>query len=136
MKALFSAGIIPVHREGDAVCVLLLRAYLNWDFPKGRVDAGEEPFRAALRELEEETTITRVSFPWGEAYQETRLPKQNKTVRYYVAECADRAVALPVSAELGRPEHHEYRWVSFAEARTLVNPRLIPVLEWAEGMIG
>jgi bis(5'-nucleosidyl)-tetraphosphatase len=36
---------------------LLLRAFNHWDFPKGMVEAGEEPLAAAIREVREETLI-------------------------------------------------------------------------------
>ena len=42
---------------------------------------------------------------------------------------------LPVSPELGRPEHHEYRWASLDEAEELLPPRLAVVLEWAQRTI-
>ena len=38
---------------------------------------------------------------------------------------------LPISHELGRPEHHEWRWVSFDEAEDLLPPRLALILDWA-----
>ena len=44
-------------------------------------------------------------------------------------------IMLPVSPELGRPEHHEYRWISFDEAEDLLPPRLAVVLEWAKKTI-
>ena len=40
-------------------------------------------------------------------------------------------VMLPVSPLLGRPEHNEYRWVSYSEAESLVTLRVRRVLEWA-----
>jgi hypothetical protein len=42
---------------------------------------------------------------------------------------------LPVSTALGRPEHHEFRWVSFEEAEELLPPRLTVVLEWARSRL-
>ena len=50
----FSAGVVVVHLGGAAVQYLLLRAYKNWDFPKGLVEPGEQPFDAAVREVKEE----------------------------------------------------------------------------------
>lgn len=50
---------------------------------------------------------------------------------YYAAVAPHCEVKLPVSAELGRPEHHEFRWVDFEEAARLPPPRLQPVLDWA-----
>jgi hypothetical protein len=44
-------------------------------------------------------------------------------------------VLLPVNPELGRPEHHEARWVDFAKALTMVSPRLQPVVRWAHSII-
>ena len=40
-------------------------------------------------------------------------------------------MTLAISHELGRPEHHEFRWVSFDEAEELLPPRLAPILDWA-----
>jgi len=50
-----SAGIILLDVRHDPVKILCLRAYANWDFPKGQLDPGETHQQAALRELEEET---------------------------------------------------------------------------------
>ena len=59
-----------------------------------------------------------------------------KIARYFLAETAQSDLRLPVSAELGRPEHHEWRWVSFEEAKALLPPRLASVLEWARSTLG
>jgi 8-oxo-dGTP pyrophosphatase MutT (NUDIX family) len=56
--------------------------------------------------------------------------------RYYVGETSSEAVTLPVRPELGRPEHHECRWVPFEEALTLSSARVEPVLRWAAKTIG
>ena len=45
-------------------------------------------------------------------------------------------IKLPVSPELGRPEHHEWRWVSYDEAEDLLPPRLGIVLDWVRSTIG
>ena len=46
-----------------------------------------------------------------------------------------QAVALPINAELGRAEHHEFRWVRPAEAERLLPERLQPVLAWARTLV-
>jgi bis(5'-nucleosidyl)-tetraphosphatase len=56
--------------------------------------------------------------------------------RYYLGESPAGPVSLPVSPELGRPEHHEYRWVNLREARALAPARLLPVLAWAAQQTG
>jgi 8-oxo-dGTP pyrophosphatase MutT (NUDIX family) len=114
----------------------MLRAYRNWDFPKGVVDPGEEPLAAARREVREETLIEELRFTWGEDYRETAPYSNNKVARYYLAETHTERVTLPVSPELGRPEHNEARWVDLAGALALSSPRIIPVVRWAAGKIG
>jgi 8-oxo-dGTP pyrophosphatase MutT (NUDIX family) len=110
---------------------LVLRAYRNWDFPKGAVGADEAPLAAAVRETAEETGIEDLDFPWGLDYAETEPYASNKVARYYLARTSTERVVLRPSEELGRPEHHEYRWVDAEEARALLPPRVRRVLEWS-----
>lgn len=110
---------------------LLLRAYQYWDFPKGRTEAGETPFQAALREISEETGITDLQFPWGESYTETGPYARGKVARYYLAQTTTRDVVLGIAPDLGTPEHHEWRWVNRSDAYRLTAPRVRQVLDWA-----
>jgi 8-oxo-dGTP pyrophosphatase MutT (NUDIX family) len=131
-----SAGVVVVNVVRPRVQYLLLRAYRNWDFPKGLVEAGETPLEAALREVREETTLDNLSFDWGTAYLDTGPYNRGKISRYYLARSLERHVLLPVNPELGRPEHHEARWMDFEAALGLVSPRLEPVMQWARTTIG
>jgi 8-oxo-dGTP pyrophosphatase MutT (NUDIX family) len=130
-----SAGVVVIRRKGLQQGYLLLRAYRNWDFPKGMVEAGEDPLQAAIREVEEETSITDLVFRWGYDYCETPRYGRGKVARYYLAETMQRDIHLPVSPELGRPEHDEFIWVDYAAAQKLLPPRLQPILAWAENRI-
>ncbi len=134
-KPTLSAGVVVVRRKANAWHFLLLRAGHYWDFPKGMVEPGEDPLAAAIRETEEETTLTDLDFRWGHAFTETEPYGKNKIARYYVAESKTGEVDLPVSAELGHPEHDEFRWLSYDEARPLLVPRVQAVLDWAKGKI-
>lgn len=130
-----SAGVVVV-RHGAAGCrYLLLRCFSYWDFPKGMVDPGEQPFAAACREVREETTLDGLDFAWGQLYTETPPYSGGKVARYYIAESASGEVDLPVTEELGKPEHDEFRWVDYEEARRLLGPRLQAVLDWAQAIV-
>jgi len=131
-----SAGAVVVRREAGVWRFLLLRAYNNWDFPKGLVEPGESPLATARREVTEETALEDLVFRWGEEFIETAPYGRNKVARYYLAESPRGEVRLPVSAELGRPEHHEWRWLSCRETRERISPRLKPVLTWAAALTG
>jgi bis(5'-nucleosidyl)-tetraphosphatase len=129
--SILSAGIVPVRHCGDQARFLLLRCYRYWDFPKGEVEHDEEPLTAARRELEEETGLRQLEFRWGQQFIETERYGRGKVARYYIAEAPGGDVSLPVNPELGRAEHDEFRWTSAAEARGLLNARLLRVLDWA-----
>lgn len=126
-----SAGIVPVRSFPDQPRCLILRAYSYWDFPKGVVEPGENPLPAAIREVREETGLTGLVFRWGEDYLETPPYGNAKIARYYLAESPRGEVCLLPNPLLGRAEHHEFRWVGFGEAQSLLVPRLKSILEWA-----
>jgi 8-oxo-dGTP pyrophosphatase MutT (NUDIX family) len=132
-----SAGVVVVRRgEPDEWLFLMLRAYRNWDFPKGLVEEGEDPQTAARREVIEETMISDLQFGWGDTFYETAPYSRNKVARYYVGKTDSKEVTLPVTPELGRPEHHECRWVQLDEALELASARVKPVVQWAARTIG
>ncbi len=126
-----SAGIVVVRAPTGGWQVLLLRAYRNWDFPKGLLAAGETLLQAALRETREETGLEDVEFLWSTESKDTVMYGDRKVASYFLARAQDGQVSLPVNPELGRPEHDEFRWATFDEARLLLPARLLPILEWA-----
>lgn len=131
-----SCGAVLV-RETESSCVtLMLRAYRNWDFPKGLCEAGETPLQAAMREVGEETGITDLSFDWGERFTDTGPYNQGKVARYFLVRTEEEAVKMGISPELGRPEHQEYRWMDFDEAYDISSPRVRLVVQWARQVIG
>ena len=131
----FSAGAVVFRPVPGGQLFLLLRAYRNWDFPKGEVGQDEEAIAAAQREVCEETGITDLRFTAGAVYFDTPPYARGKVARYYLAETGTERVQLGVNPELGRPEHHEFRWLRHAEARTLLVDRLRAVLDWADGLL-
>lgn len=132
---ILSAGVIVVTRRLGGQHYLLLRVHNYWDFPKGIVETDEAPLAGAIREVEEETTLDDLVLRWGQVYRETPVYRNNKIARYYVAETDRLDVDLPVSEELGHPEHDEFRWLTYSEARELLHVRVQPILDWAETLI-
>ena len=130
-----SAGVVVVRDSAAGWRFLLLRAWHNWDFPKGAIEPGETPRQAALREVAEETGLTGLRFLRGEGYCETEPYGHGKVSRYYLAEAPEGTVVLGVNPDLGRPEHHQFRWVEPTVARQLLPPRLQPVLAWARSRL-
>ena len=135
-KRILSAGVVVVRRTDEGWRVLLLRVYNYWDCPKGVVEAGEDPLATACREVREETGIGDLEFRWGVDFVETPPYAKNKVARYYVATTATAAVELPINPEIGRPEHHEYRWLDWPAALALTAERLRKILDWARLRVG
>ena len=133
---MLSAGVVVVRDEADGCRYLLLRAYRYWDFPKGVVEAGEDPMEAARREAREEAGLVHLDFRWGPTFRETPPYGRGKIARYYVAATDQVEIHLPVNPELGRPEHHEYCWLRYQEARCLLVPRVAAILGWARAVTG
>lgn len=134
-ERILSAGVVVVRRAEEGWRVLLLRVYNYWDCPKGVVEAGEDPLATARREVREETGIEDLDFRWGEEFVETAPYSKNKVARYYLAVTSKETIELGVNPELGKAEHHEWRWLTWEEAEQRVVDRLWTVLRWAQDRI-
>jgi 8-oxo-dGTP pyrophosphatase MutT (NUDIX family) len=131
-----SCGVVVVRRAPDGWKTLMLRAYRNWDFPKGMREDGETSLAAAVREVGEETGIHDLDFGWGDGFMDTGPYSRGKVARYYIAETGQEAIEMGISPDTGRPEHHEARWLSFDEAWDITSPRVRDVVRWARNVIG
>ena len=79
------------RREADGVEVLLVHRphYDDWTFPKGKRDEGETDEQAAVREVEEETSLRCVLGPELPEVHYIDRNGRPKVVRYWVMEPED-----------------------------------------------
>lgn len=114
MKNDISMGVIVFCRFPRSVKYLIIKHRKgHWAFPKGHADKGETKLETALRELKEETGVTRVTLLkkrvlLKEAYKFTdrKGVKILKKVNYFIAEAKTRKV------EIDFEEVTNFRWAT------------------------
>lgn len=148
-----SAGVLLFRQKNGKLEVLLIRPggpfWRNrdigaWMIPKGGVEAGEMPSEAAMREFEEETgtRLTAAPFPLLRIRQ-----AGGKYVEAFAAEGDLDAAAVmsnefamewpPRSGKIGHfPEVAEARWMNLAEARAMMLPSQLPLIDALEQKLG
>ncbi len=106
VKRASSAGGVVFQRAGDPVRILVLQHEGGkWMLPKGTIEAGETPEAVAVREVREETGLSRVrvvgdlgeerySFFWR-----TEDAFYDKTVHYFLLEFLGGEEATPQREE-------------------------------------
>jgi 8-oxo-(d)GTP phosphatase len=112
-----AAGGVPWRDHSGLEVALVYRPrYGDWTLPKGKLERGEHPLLAAVREVHEETGLT--------CTPQVRLP----TIRYLTGEPGvEKQVdfwSLAVRVDAGRePDHEiaEVRWVPVPEAAALLS---------------
>ena len=114
---IFAAGAV-LWRRADALEIALVHRpwYDDWTLPKGKLEPGENLWRAAAREVAEETGFTAVLGRYlGRVRYQLRRP--------VVADKAVDYVAARVRAGAFRPnsEVDALRWVTPAEAENLLS---------------
>ena len=121
MKQEHSAGIIVYYREkatNSMLYLVLHNSVGHWDFPKGKIEAGETTRDAALRETKEETGLDVTiceGFEQKIAYYYKDRSGQliSKTVVFFIGEALSKDVVLS-------REHLYFKWVPLEEAFTLL----------------
>ena len=144
-----SAGILLFRQRGAKVEVLLIKPggpfWKNkdagaWMIPKGTIEPGETPAEAALREFEEETgtRLTSEPVPLAKVRQ-----SGGKWVEAFAVEGdLDASSIQSIDFEMewpprtGRferfPEAEEARWMSLEQARSMMLPSQLPLLDELE----
>jgi predicted NUDIX family NTP pyrophosphohydrolase len=147
-----SAGILLYRDRDGSTEVLLVKPggpyWRNqdvgaWMIPKGGVEAGEAPADAALREFEEETGMRLATVPvplarvkqaggkWVEAFAaEEDFDCATLTSNSFEVEWPPRS-----GRRQSFPEIIEARWMTVAEARAMMLPSQLPLLDALEAKL-
>ena len=110
----YSAGIIVCTPGKSREYLVLKYGAGHWDFPKGKIEAGERAEDAARRELEEETGITEIELlDFKEVMRyvfQREKRKVYKEVVFFLGKTGQREVTLS-------HEHKAFKWLPFEEAQ-------------------
>lgn len=148
-----SAGILVFRRKDELPEVLLVHpggpffAHKDvgvWSIPKGELDKDEDPFAAALREFEEETSL-----PLSGSFTELAPVKQKsgKIVHAWAIECdpdlsgfASNIFSFEWPMRSGKfidiPEVDRVEWMDIATARQKINAGQVPLLTELMAILG
>ena len=107
-----SAGIVIFRKEGSKKLFLLLHYPSgHWDFVKGKMEQGESTHQTAIRETQEETGITDITFiedfeEWIEYNFKYQGELVQKKVVFFLAETKSKQVNIS-------HEHNGYIWMDY-----------------------
>lgn len=112
-----SSGIIIFRRvNNDTRFLILYHGRNQWEIPRGKIEAEERSFAAALRETREETGFTRSDLQFVDyfkAYENWTFIKNNqrihKTIIYYLAQTTKKHPRL-------EPSFEGYGWFTYRES--------------------
>lgn len=113
-----SAGIVVyrINEEQQVSYLLLQYPGKYWDFPKGKLEAGEKWLEAAIRETKEETgveVILEEGFEHSYVYHfnDFRGNRIEKTVLFFIGKAHKDSVVMLSH------EHIDYLWLSYEQTR-------------------
>ena len=144
-------GVMLVNREGRVFvgrrANKALREHVapghEWQMPQGGIDEGEDPLKAAIRELQEETDVVSISLiaeapDWfaydlpddiaKEAWKGRYLGQRQKWFAFRF-EGDDNEINIAAPAGGHRPEFDAWRWEDKAALPGLIIPFKRPVYE-------
>lgn len=123
-KYIYAAGGL-IEKENKYLFIFRLK---HWDLPKGKLDAGEGPEEAAIRECEEECgitqlTITKTLEPTYHIYEHKGGYALKKTFWYAMTTKHDGILVPQVEEHIEQVE-----WFSKAEIQDFVLPNSYPAI--------
>ncbi len=114
-----AGGIIVSFRKGQAYVLLMKDMKGLWTFPKGKIEEGEDLQQTALREIEEEVGVKRLTFIselTPVMYWYFRKGAIRKTVHYFLFRSTTLQKVQPQTEE----GITEAKWVPWGEASGII----------------
>jgi 8-oxo-dGTP pyrophosphatase MutT (NUDIX family) len=122
-QARYGAGLTRTNAE--IKFLILYHGHNYWNFPKGKIESEEKSFQTALREVKEETGLSRNDLKFNEYFKTyekfvfwRRLGNKNvkvfKIVIFYLAETKKSQIKVS-------KEHEGYGWFTYREAMKILN---------------
>lgn len=122
------AGIVVVRKFDEGWKILGLKVGDEYDLPKGKIENNEDPLTAAIRETEEESGITQLSFDWS------NTSTYIDNITFFIASTEDDPSIKP-NPESGILEHDEAIWLSHSQIKANCYKYLIPIVDWAKSIV-
>ncbi len=137
MKREKSCGALVFRKTEASYDLILIKHRFggHWSFPKGHVEAGENEYQTAIREVKEETGVPiRILSGFRESVEYFPRPGVKKQVVYFLAKALEEAL-VPQEEEIS-----EIRWVPIDMAADMVifsnDKRLIRLAKRRLGLSG
>lgn len=134
MRQLKSCGVI-LFRKDPVLSFLLMQHADRWDLPKGHIDAGETELECALREMEEETGLSRTAVRLDDTFRfaETYYPSYKR----YPGEKIEKTLViflgwLDEDLPLTLTEHAGHEWLPWNPPHRLQKNTIDPLLKEVE----
>ena len=126
-KIIEAAGGIVFNKKQEALLIYRLK---TWDLPKGKIEEGETPEVAAVREIQEETGLNIVEL--GEFLCHTYHTYEQKDKRilkrtyWYKMTTAEMQLTPQYSEDIEQAEWHNV--TEFLQAKRTIYPSILDVL--------
>ena len=124
-----AAGGIVVNERQQ---VLMIYRLDNWDFPKGKIEEGEDPATAALREVAEETGLSNATLgePLPPTFHTYRLngKKILKQTHWFLMLCPDASTLKPQTEE----DITQAEWVDIKDVKEKLEHSYASLRFWWE----
>ena len=136
-------GLVFVGRRRNKALKEHVAPGHEWQMPQGGIDEGEDPYRAALRELAEETNVSSVdllgeSSDWFSYDLPEDIARQawkgrycGQTQKWYALRFLGDDSEIDIEHPAGghKPEFDAWRWAPMADLPGLIIPFKRPVYE-------